>query len=281
MIDKFSILNGAKHFSSGIFQSSLVFIPANKYIKYFTGTTRIESWKSNGVSEESIENVAKSDSNFAPTFVDHHLLTHMNFNGHCLMKNNNSIPKKVINLHISYKLGPQLRNLNTDFALSNCLFGSVKLNKNTDLDKYKYTGYDIGFDSRLEFLFTDGSYGKNIINFGDDMSSSVHVDNKGKDISILGEGPTQGLDDITLTAQSKYPINFTQSGKRFVLSLHYNGSNSFLFVNATKVYQFKVKNTEIKDYALCLGNISKDFTINNLKKIGLKGVVNFFSVGFN
>ena len=77
---------------------------------------------------------------------------------------------------------------------------------------------------------------------------------------------TRGLDDTTLTAETKYPINFTQSGKRFVLSLHCNGSNSFLFVNATKVYQFKAKDSEIKDYTLCLGNISKDFTITNMKK---------------
>ena len=98
------------------------------------------------------------------------------------------------------------------------------------------------------------------------MSSSVHVDNKGKDILILGEGPIQGLDDTTLTAETKYPINFTQSGKGFVLSLHYNGKNSFLFVNATKIYQFKAKNSEIKNYALCLGNVSKYFPINNLKK---------------
>ena len=119
--------------------------------------------------------------------------------------------------------------------------------------------------------------GKNVIIFGADMSLSVHVDNKGKDIVTLGQGLTQGLDDTTLTAKAKYPINFTQSGKRFVLlSLHYNGTNSFLFVNATKVYQFKAKNSEIKDYALCLGNISKDFTIHNMKKTGLKGAVNFF-----
>ena len=98
------------------------------------------------------------------------------------------------------------------------------------------------------------------------MSSSAHVDNKGKDILILGEGPIQGLDDTTLTAETKYPINFTQSGKGFVLSLHYNGKNSFLFVNATKIYQFKAKNSEIKNYALCLGNVSKYFPINNLKK---------------
>ena len=72
---------------------------------------------------------------FAPIFVDHHLLSDINFNGHRLMKNNISVPKNVINLYISYKLNPQLRNLNTDFTLSNCSFGSVDLNKNADLDK--------------------------------------------------------------------------------------------------------------------------------------------------
>ena len=76
------------------------------------------------------------------------------------------------------------------------------------------------------------------------MSLSVYIDNKIKD--VLGEGATQGLDDTTLTAEAIYPINFIQSNKRFVLSLHYNECNSFLFVNATKVYQFKVKNSEIK-----------------------------------
>ena len=98
------------------------------------------------------------------------------------------------------------------------------------------------------------------------MCSSLHIDNKNKYILILGEGPTQGLDDAALTTEAKYCINFTQPRKRFVLSIHYNGSNSSLFVNATKIYQFKAKDSEIKAYALCLGNISKDFTINNMKK---------------
>ena len=73
-------------FLQKIFQNYLVFIPANKFVKYFTGTTRIESWKYNGMSEESIENITKSDNNFAPAFVDHHVLPDINFNGHCLMK---------------------------------------------------------------------------------------------------------------------------------------------------------------------------------------------------
>ena len=155
-------------------------------------------WKTNGKSEESIESTAKSDGNFSLIFVDHHLLPHMNFNGHCLIKSNVSILKKVINLYISYTLGPQLRNWNTDFTLGNCLFGSVKLTKNAHLDEQKYAGYGIRFYSCSEFLFKDGSYGKSVIIFGADVSSSVHVNNKGKYILILGEGPSQGLDDTTL-----------------------------------------------------------------------------------
>ena len=89
-----------------------------------------------------------------------------------------NIPNKVINLYISYLLTPWFRNLDTNFTLSNCLFGSVKLTKNADPDKYKYSRYSIRFDSRSELLF------KNV-------SSSVHVDNKNKDILILGEGPTK------------------------------------------------------------------------------------------
>ena len=92
--------------------------------------------------------------------------------------------------------------------------------------------------------------GKNVIILGADMRSSVNAADKNKDIFIQ-----KGLDATILTAEAKNPINFIQPTKRFVLSLHYNGSNSVLFVNATKIYQFKAKNSEIKDYTLCLGNI--------------------------
>ena len=92
------------------------------------------------------------------------------------------------------------------------------------------------------------------------MSSSVHVDKK--DIIILGERPTQGLDDTALTAEAKHPNNFMQSGKKFVLRLYCKGSNSFLFVKATKVYQSKKRRNK-KLY-------------NNLKKTELKEVVKIF-----
>ena len=226
-----------------------------------------------------LKNITKSDKNIAPTFLDYHLLPNMNFNGHCLMKNNISITKAVINLYISYTQGPELRDSYTDFTLNNCLLRCWKLTKNADSDKYKYTVYDIGFASRSENLLIDGSYGKNFIIFGADMNSFLHVDNKGKDILILGEEPTQWLDDTTLTAEAKYPINFTQSGKIFVLGLHYKGLH--LFADAIKVYQFKTENSEIKDYALFFDKPLKDFTINHMEKTRLKRVVNLFSADFN
>ena len=82
------------------------------------------------------------------------------------------------------------------------------------------------------------------------MSSILHIDNKNKNILILGEGPKQGLGDTTLRTEAKYPVNFKQSGKTFVLSLYYNGSNSFLFVNAAKLHQLKPKDSEIKEIYL-------------------------------
>ena len=241
--------------------------------------------KSNGIAENNIENITKSDSSFAPIFVAHHLLPDITLNGHCLIKNKISIPKKVninksINPYISYTLAPWLRNLNIDFTLNNCLFGSVKLTKNADPDKHKYSGYDTWFDSHSEFLFTAGSMGRNIITSGVDMSSSVRVDNIVRFLNSSWQ-TNPGLDDTTLTAEDKYPVNFTQPKKRFLLSLRYNGINSFLSVVATKIYQLKATRSEVKDYILCLGNILKDFTINNMSKRGSGGVVSLISVDFN
>ena len=105
LINGYKILNSAKYFSLAIFQNYLVFIPAKKYNKYFSGTTPINSWKSNGISEENSGNITKTSSNFAPIFVKHHVLPDVHFKGHCLI-NNIYIPKKVINLYNSYILNP-------------------------------------------------------------------------------------------------------------------------------------------------------------------------------
>ena len=87
--------------------------------------------------------------------------------------------------------------------LSYCLFESVKITKNAYTDKYSYSGHGIGFDSCSIFSVRNFDWGKNVI-FGLDMSSSVHINNKGKDILILVKGPTQGLDCTTFTAEAEY-----------------------------------------------------------------------------
>ena len=76
------------------------------------------------------------------------------------------------------------------------------------------------------------------------MSSSAHIGNKKKDILVFGKGPTQGLEH-TLTAEKTYATNFTVTKKKFCLSLHYSGANSYLFVNGTEIYKFKAKDSEI------------------------------------
>ena len=86
-----------------------------------------------------------------------------------------------------------------------------------------------------------------------------------KDILILGKGPTQGLEH-TLSAEKMYSINFTEHNKKFCLSLHYNGAKSCLFVNGKEINKFKAKNSETLATPLCLGNISKDWTVDNMKK---------------
>ena len=91
-----------------------------------------------------------------------------------------------------YELRPSSSHVN-DPTIKNCLFGAVTLTKNADIDKYRYSGYGIGFDRRGSFSFPGGGFGQNVIMFGADMSSSIDIDNKGKDILILGLGPTQGL----------------------------------------------------------------------------------------
>ena len=119
-------------------------------------------------------------------------------------------------------------------TLKNFLFGADRLTKNSDINKYQYSSYGIGFDRKSSFSFPGGGFGQNVIIFGVHMSSSVHVDNKKKDILILGKGPTQGLEH-TLTSEKMYSINFTATKKKFCLSLRYNGANNYLLVNGTKI----------------------------------------------
>ena len=100
----------------------------------------------------------------------------------------------------------------------------------------------------------------------------------------MGKGPMKGLEDM-LTAEKIYLINFALPRKKFCLSLHYNGANSYLFVNSTEIFKFKAKYSEIAATPLYLGNISKDWSVANMKKKkkknGFNSYVYDFSVDYN
>ena len=158
---------------------------------------------------------------------------------------------------------------------------AVSLTKHVDVDQYKYSGYGFGYDRKGQFSFGNG-FGRNQIIFVEDMSSSVNANNKTKTILILGKDFIQGLDNTTIYAEKLYSINFTKTNTKFCLSLHYNGANSYLFVNGTEIYKFKAKDSEIVATPLYLENISKDFFVNIMKKkTGLNGYVYDFSVDYD
>ena len=112
------------------------------------------------------------------------------------------------------------------------------------------------------------------------MNSSKKIDNRKKDISILGKGATQELEH-TLSAEKIYSINFTEHNKKFCLSLHFDAANSYLFVNGKEIHKFKAKDSEIVVTPLYLGNISKDWSVDNMKKTRLNRYVYDFSVDYN
>ena len=131
-----------------------------------------------------------------------------------------------------------------------------------------------------DFSHPFGGDGKNVIIFGVDKSSSTKIDNRKKDAWNLGKGPTQGLEH-TLSAEKMYLINFTKENTKFCLSLHYSGADIYLFVNCTEIIKFKAKDSEITPYPPCLGNISKDWSIDNMKETSLQVFVYDISIEYH
>ena len=234
-----------------------------RYFKIITNTDYISSCNSKGLSAESIKPATISDNSLTPALNYYGTKTRVKFTGSCLKQSKISYNHgKVVNIYIAYELVTSSSHIN-DPTLKNCLFGAVTLTKNADIDKYGYSGYEIGFDRRGSFSFPGGGYGQNILLFG--VVNLLILIIK-KDLLVLGIGPTQGLEH-TLTTEKMYSINFIVTKKKFCLSLHYNGANSYLTNKyGIEIYKFKAKDSEIVANPLCLGNISKDWLTDNMKK---------------
>ena len=153
-------------------------------------TDYVLSWKSKGLSDETITSYATSDISLTP-LIDYYVSkVRVKFTGSCLKQPRLSyIHGKVVNIYIVYELGASSSH-NNDPTLRSCLFGAVTLTKNADIDKDGYFGYGIGFHRRSSFSFPGGEFSQNVLIFGADMSSSSRIDNKKKDILVLGKGPT-------------------------------------------------------------------------------------------
>ena len=113
------------------------------------------------------------------------------------------------------------------------------------------------------------------------MSSSTHSNNRIRNILVLGKDFIQGIDGTTIYVEKMYSINSSADETRLCLSLHYNGDNSYLFVNGKEIIKFKAKGLETVASPICLGNISKDFSESNMKKKGLYGSVYYFRTDHN
>ena len=252
------------------------------YFKQIAGVGNgnyIYYWQSKGLSDEKINSIKTPNHSITPNLDYYGTKTRVEFNGSCLKQDKVTFNHgKVVNIYIVYEISKSI-NISDYPTLENWLFGAVSLTKNADIDKYKYSGYGIGFERHRSFSSPGIGLGRNLLIFGVDMSSSTEIDNRKKYILILGKGPTQGLEH-TLSAKKMYSINFTVTGKKFCLSLHYNGANSYLFVNATEIIKFKAKDSEIVATPVCLGNISKDWSVGNMKKAGLNGYVFDFSADY-
>ena len=151
------------------------------------------------------------------------------------------------------------------------------MTKNADTDKYKCHGYGTGFDLTGNFNHSNGGTSKNVIILRVDMTNSKHANNNTND--VLGRGLIQKIDDTTIYAEKMYSVNFTVANKTFCLSLHYNGDDSYLFVNGKEDIKFKAKNQSVSA-KLFSRNISADFNQAGRKSTGLYGYVYDFSVDY-
>ena len=177
-------------------QNYLVFQPLNKSFKLITNKLSILSWQSKRLSTENIDPPTTSlfpSINYVGNKI------RVKFSGSCLKQSNKLTytHKKIVNICIVYERGASSSDAN-DPTQESCLFGAVT--KNSEIDKYRFSGYGIEFDGIGRFSFPGGGVGQNLLICGADMSSSAYIDNKKNDILVVGIGPTQGLEQ-TLTVE--------------------------------------------------------------------------------
>ena len=234
-------------------------------------------------------NAVGDTSGDLPFSVEDDSRMHVYLSGNYFKQNIPNIPNNVnvINIYCVYEMRPIASNRDTTFTIQNALFGAMQITKNADTSKYDYKGYGICFDERSQFghTITEGGHahttnGRNVLIFGAEMSFNVHKTNRENHIYVMGDGFTQGIHDTTLYVEKTCWRNFTDTGKKFLLSLHYNGDNSYLFVNGRQELKFKCKTDQLVKEKLWIGNLSDQWTTSESEKTGLYGTIYDFGVDY-
>ena len=256
----------------------------------------ISTWKSAGIfshiNDSNIIAVKNASGDLPEAKIDDDLYiylsgNHFQQNNRIITTINKVISIPSVNIYVVYKLDPIASSRDTTFTIQNALFGAMQITKMADTSKYDYKAYGICFDERSQFghTITEGGRahtenGRNVLIFGADMSFSVNKTNRENHVYVMGGGFTQGIHDTTLYVEKNYWRNFTDPDKKFVLSLRYNGDNSYLFVNGRQELKFKARDDQIISEKLCLGNLSDQWTTSESEKTGLYGNIYDFVVDY-
>ena len=256
-------------------------IPANTTINF-----KINTWKSTSIFSSSSNNIiaVKNASGDLPKLgvVNDYCV---NLSGNHFQQNKanvfNIYNNISTNIYCVYKLDSISSSRDSTSTVQNALFGSIQITKNADTSKYKYEGYGICFDEGGTFSIGNITNGRNVLIFGVHESSLTHANNKANNIFVMSDGFVQGINDMTLYAEKIYSQNFTQPNKKFVLSLHYNNNDSYLFINGKQELKFKTKsNPVLIEKRLCIGNLSAQWTTSESEKTGLYGNIYDFVVDY-
>ena len=210
---------------------------------------KISMWKSTGIFNylgNSNMNAVGNSKSILPELKNDGRM-HLSLSGNDFQQNKVIIPNNntMINIYSVYKIDPIASTRDDIFTVQNALFGAMEITKNADTSKYNYKGYGICFDeggtfghTKREGNFDHTTNARNVFIFGADMSFSVHATNRANNIYVMGETFVQGINDTTIYAEKKFYKNFPDPGKKFILSLHYNGDNSYLFADDRQELKF-------------------------------------------
>ena len=251
-----SNFKGKGHFEEDGTQNHLVFQPIYRYFKKIAGvgsSNYIYFCKSKGLSDERINSISTSNYSITPKLSYYGTKARVKFSGRCLKQDKATYNHgPIVNIYIIYEISKNY-NICSYPTLEHCLFGAVSLTKILILISTNILDTVLDLIKKGEFSFGN-EFGRNVIIFAADMSSSIHINNITENILVPGKDFIQGLGNTKIYAE------------KCIQSILLKIIISYLFGTGTEIHKFKAKDFEIVVTPLCLGNISKDFSVDNMKK---------------